>query len=125
MTVFSIALDRTASVPDFRIRAGRLVLARESDAARDRIYTVLSTQLGEWFLNVDQGVPYLGAGGLLGGKMSEAEAGAILRRAILSDPEVDLVESLSMSEVNRRLNVSAVVVLRLASGASETVLIGV
>lgn len=125
MSVFSVALDRSSGLPDFRIRGGRFVLARESDAARDRIFTALSTQLGEWFLDLDQGVPYLGAGGLLGGKMSEAEAGATLRRVILSDPEADHVVSLNLSEQNRHLSLSAEVVLKLASGASETLFIGV
>lgn len=125
MTVFALGLDRTTGTPDFRIRGGRLVVARESDAARDRIFTSLSTQLGEWFLDVDAGVPYFGEDGILGGKMSEAQAAAILRRVILSDPEADRLESMQLSETNRRLSVSAVVVLRLASGASETAIIEV
>lgn len=125
MSVFAFALDRTTGVPDFRIKAGRLVVARESDAARDRIFTSLSTQLGEWFLNLEAGVPYFGAGGILGGKMSEAEAAAILRRVILSDPESDYLVSMQLSETNRRLKVSATLVLRLASGASETIKIEV
>jgi hypothetical protein len=125
MTVFSVGVDRTHTTPDFRVTKGRLVLARESDAARDRVFTSLSTLLGEWFLDVDAGVPYFGPSGILGGKMQQAEAAAILRRVILSDPEADRIESMQLTEKNRALSVQAVVVFKLASGASETALIEV
>jgi len=128
--IFSIALNRDGRAQaDYKIVAGRLVLSRESDAARDRIFTALSTQLTEWFLDVQDGVPYYavdGAPSILGGKMTEAEVGALIRRRILLDPEVNYIESMDISQSpDRRVSVAAVVKLALASGASETILVEV
>lgn len=118
---FSLALDRSNGVPDFRIRGGVLVRSYESDAARDRLYMRLRTQLGDWVFDTELGVPYVGEGGIMGGKKSQAEVEALLRRAILSDPEADRVDSMTVTAKGRRVSVEAVVVLALASGKSETV----
>lgn len=120
---FSFLLRRNGlAPPDFRIEAGRIVLSTSADAARDRIFTALSTQLGEWFLDAEDGVPYYGAGGILGGKMTEAEVGAILRRRILLDPEVSRVVSLSLTQdATRQVRVDANVLLKLTDGTSETI----
>jgi hypothetical protein len=130
MTVFSLALNRDGRAqPDYRIVRGRLVLVRESDAVRDRLFVALSTQLTEWFLDVNDGVPYYqvdGAPSILGGKMTEAEVSALIRRRILLDPETDSIESMSVrQDALRRVSVAATVKLRLASGASETILVEV
>lgn len=124
---FSFLLLRDgATRPDYRIRNGRIVISSGADAARDRIFTALSTQLGEWFLDVDDGVPYYGEDGILGGKKSEGEVTAILRRRILSVPEVDRIESLSVSQDSfRHVTVSAEVLLILEDGTSETISIEV
>lgn len=118
---FSIQLDRSAGPPDFRIRGGRLVLSHESDAARDRLFMRLRTQVGTWVFDTDLGVNWYNAGGVLGGKMSQAEVEAVLRRAILSDPEAGHIESMTVTAKGRAVSVAATVVLALASGASETV----
>lgn len=98
------------------------MLSSGADAARDRIYTALSTQLGEWFLDAEDGVPYYGANGILGGKMTEAEVGAILRRRILLDPEVRRVVSMSLVRgEGRSVQAQAEVLLQLADGTSETI----
>lgn len=113
MTVFSLALRRTGQgAPDLQILAGRLVLAYESDAVRDRLFTALSTQLGEWYLDAEDGVPYSGAGGILGGKKTEAEVAALIRRRILLDPQVDRVVSMEVTQsASRHVTVSAEVLL--------------
>ena len=118
---FSLALDLSSGIPDFRIVRGQLVRGYESDAARDRLFMRLSTQLGEWVYNTDDGVPYYGSGGILGGKMSQAEVEAIIRRAILSDPEADRIEAMSITSKGRAVRVDATVVIKLASGSSETI----
>ncbi len=120
---FSFLLRRNGlTPPDFAISGGRIVLSTGADAARDRIFTALSTQLGEWFLDAEDGVPYYGAGGILGGKMTEAEVGAILRRRILLDPEVRRVVSMTMTQnAARQARVTAEVLLALADGTSETI----
>lgn len=122
---FSLALDRSNGVPDFRIRGGAVVRSYESDAARDRIYMRLRTQLGDWVFDTDLGVPYVGDGGIMGGKKSQAEVEALLRRAILTDPEADRIDAMTVTAQGRKVSVQAVVVLALASGKSETVTVAV
>jgi hypothetical protein len=113
MTTFSLALRRTgADSPDLQILGGRLVVAYDADAARDRIFTALSTQLGEWYLDAEDGVPYMGADGILGGKKTEAEVAALIRRRIALDPDVDRVVDLSVIQnSNRSVSVTAQVLL--------------
>lgn len=120
---FSFLLQRDATIePDFIIRNGRIALSYDSDAVRDRLFTALSTQLGEWFLQSDDGVPYYGTGGILGGKMTEAEVGALIRRRILLDPDVDKIDSMQIiAEPKRKVRVTAQV--RLTT--QETVLLEV
>lgn len=116
MTTFSLAL----SGADLQISGGRLVLSYAGDAARDRLFTALSTQQGEWYLDADDGVPYAGEGGILGGKKTEAEVGAILRRRILLDAEVDRIVSMQVVEsAGRHVAVAAEVLL--TSGEPVTV----
>lgn len=124
---FSFLLNRGGtSLPDYRIQGGKIVLSTGSDAARDRIYTALQTQLGEWYLDVDKGVPYYGENGILGGKRTEAEVAAIIRRVILRDPEADRIVSLDIIQDSfRRVTVTGEVLLSLADGTSETIQIEV
>lgn len=124
---FSFLLNRGGtSLPDYRISDGKIVLSTGSDAARDRIYTALQTQLGEWFLDVDKGIPYYGENGILGGKRTEAEVAAIIRRVILQDTEVDRIVSLDIIQDSfRRVTVTGEVLLSLADGTSETIQIEV
>lgn len=120
---FSFLLRRNgATVPDYQIRAGRIVLSTGADAARDRIYTALETDVGEWYLDVTKGIPYTGENGILGGKRSEAEVGAIYRRRILLCPEVGRVNSLEITQdANRHVDVSGDVKLEMDDGSSETI----
>lgn len=113
---FSFLLRRDGlGESDYRISGGKIVISTANDAARDRIYTSLNTQLGEWYLDVADGIPYIGENGILGGKKSESEVAAIIRRRILLDPDVDRIDSLSVTQDSfRRVSVSAEV--RLQSG---------
>lgn len=119
---FSFLLRRGGlGQPDYQIKDGRIVLSTGADAARDRIFTTLSINRGEWFLDVDKGIPYLGADGILGGKKTEAEVGAIIRRAILNVDEVDRVVSLEINQDSfRHVSVEGEVRLKLDDGSSET-----
>ena len=124
---FSFLLNRSGtSLPDYQIKDGKIVLSTGADAARDRIYTALQTQLGEWFLDVERGVPYYGENGILGGKRTEAEVAALIRRVILRDPEADRIVSLDIiQDAFRRVTVTGEVLLSLADGTSETIQIEV
>lgn len=120
---FSFLLYRNgAARPDFRIVNGRIVISSGADAARDRIFTALNIQLGEWYLNSTKGVPYYGENGILGGKRTEAEVGAIFRRVILRDPESDRIVNLNIvQDSGRHVDVTGEVRLNLTNGTSETV----
>lgn len=120
---FSFLLRRDGlTQPDYQIKGGRIVLSSGADAARDRIYTALNINRSEWFLDVDKGIPYLGADGILGGKKTEAEVGAIIRREVLHVDEVDRIVALDISQDNfRHVPVTGEVRLKLADGSSETI----
>ena len=119
---FSFLLRRDGlSQPDYQIKDGRIVLSTGADAARDRIFTALSINRTEWFLDVDKGIPYLGEDGILGGKKTEAEVGAIIRREILNVDEVDRIVSLDIAQDSfRHVSVQGEARLKLADGSSET-----
>lgn len=120
---FSFLLRRDGlTQPDYQIRGGRIVLSFSADAARDRIFTALSTDVGEWFLDTTKGIPYTGENGILGGKRSEAEVGALYRRRILLCPEVGRVNSLDIDQdALRHVDVTGEVLLDLDDGTSETI----
>lgn len=120
---FSFLLRRDGtSNPDYQIRAGRIVLSSGPDAARDRIFTALSTDVGEWFLDVTKGIPYTGENGILGGKRSEAEVGALYRRRILLCPEVGRVNSLEITQdAMRHVDILGEAKLDMEDGSSETI----
>ncbi len=87
---------------DFRIARGRIVLSTGAQAARDRVYVRLSTELAEWFLNVNNGVNYHGEDGILGGRQPAEEIAARFRMAVLGDPEVTRLDAIQIVEdVNR------------------------
>lgn len=65
--------------------------------------------------------PTPGARSILGGKMTEGEVSAILRRRILSDPEVSRIVTMQVSQSGRVVSVSAEVQLTLADGSSELI----
>jgi hypothetical protein len=53
--------------------------------------------------------------------MTEGEVSAILRRRILSDPEVSRIVTMQVSQSGRVVSVSAEVQLTLADGTSELI----
>ena len=104
---FSLKLDPLFY--DFRISDGKFVLVRGSDTVRDRIEIILNTQKGEWFLNVDDGVDYYGDDGILSQQKPAEEISAIIRLAILSDPDVIQIDDFQIIQnpnVKREFNIS-------------------
>jgi hypothetical protein len=73
------------------------------DAVVQGIKVRLKTFRGEWFLNLDHGIPYLERDGvseaeaLLGQKFSEPKARSAFRPAILACPGVQEIVSLSIT----------------------------
>lgn len=126
---FSLFIDGLNN-NDFRIRRGRFVLSTGAEAARNRILVALNTQLGEWFLDTRQGIPYYGDNGIMGGRKSAEEIAAIFRMAVLSDPEVDRMDEFEIVEdINnpRGYNISMTLTLNATGpdGTSEQISIEV
>lgn len=72
---------------DLDFSTGDLVLLTADDAIRQQVAIRLGFFLGEWFLNEDEGMPYLGT--ILGEKNpSPALMNEIFRRAILGVPGI-------------------------------------
>lgn len=98
MTEFSLALNNS----DFSIgRFGRIELSAPIKTVQDRIQTRLYTELGEWFLNVNVGVPWYPAksrDGILGSKMQADNIGAIIRNQILTVDGVVRIEEFTLSQ---------------------------
>lgn len=119
---FSFLLRRDGlNQPDYQIRNGRIVLSAREDAARDRIFTRLSINRGEWYLDQDIGIPYLGPDAILGGKKSEAEVSAIIRREILLVDQVDRINMLEITQDPfRHVAVAGEAILTMPDGVSET-----
>ena len=98
MTEFSLALNDS----DFSIgRFGRIELSAPIKTVQDRIQTRLYTELGEWFLDVNVGVPWYPAknrDGILGSKMQADNIGAIIRNQILTVDGVVRIEEFTLSQ---------------------------
>ncbi|MBL4769529.1 MAG: hypothetical protein JKY94_17785 [Rhodobacteraceae bacterium] len=72
---------------DFGISGGTFVRINGADEVVQRIRTAIWHLLDEYFLNVDNGLPWYN-GGILGRTREAGEVDALLRRKILSVPGV-------------------------------------
>ena len=89
---------------DFRVSGNTLLLANGIDAIRQQIEVAIKTELGEWYLNINNGIPYYGSGtqnnnnmtGILGGNYSAAEIGAVFRKVILETPGVISIKTFDL-----------------------------
>lgn len=92
---------------DFRISNGNLVLVQGADNVVQQIRNTLRTELGEWFLNTNFGLPYYSSTkeindnstpGILGGNTSAAEIEAYLVAAVLQVPGVVTINRFDLTE---------------------------
>lgn len=92
---------------DFRVKTGKLLFVRGVDSTVQQIRIALLTEFGEWYLNINKGVPYYSTSrdidnnltpGILGGQLSAAEISAIIRFTILSVPNVVSVDKIDLQE---------------------------
>lgn len=118
---FNFLID--AKFNDMRVVNGTLVLTLDTDTVEQVLYLKLNTQLGEWFLNTNTGLPYYsstetlntGTPGILGGNFSAAEIRSLFQREILSTDGVQSIASddlfYDLSSGSRILRYTAEVVL--------------
>lgn len=100
---------------DLAIKKGKFSYVAGSDEVRQRIKVALWHELGEYFVNVDHGIPWHSQ--ILGGKLSQENVLTIIRNAILDVPGVRKIATLGMSRSGRRYSIDGKV--EVQRGASE------
>ncbi len=87
---------------DFRIGSnGRFQLVRGASTVRERYKVILLTYYKEWFLDQTRGIDYYN-GQILGQTTNPDQASAIIRRAILNDPDTIKIDSFAISKDNTK-----------------------
>lgn len=89
----NLALDSNHDI--FLTDSGQLSTVSDSDELTQRVQTRLLTFLGEWWLDIDLGVPYFQQ--LLGFKPDLTRARGIFNAAILAVPGITSVDRLELS----------------------------
>jgi hypothetical protein len=93
---------------DLRVNTGYMVLVSGVDQVVQQVRSTLRTELGEWYLNTQFGLPYYSSTitlnnnetpGILGGYMSAAEIEAYLVAATLQVPGVASINNFELIEV--------------------------
>ena len=98
---------------------GRLLLSVNEDAVVDRLTTRLSKWLGDWYLDTSEGIDYKNK--ILGQSGNGGEISAILRREILQEPDVDQIETFSLTTDSNNARGFAVSVTLSIVGFDESV----
>lgn len=100
------------------IENGDLVLVDGVDAITQHLQIALRTWKGEWFLNRDEGVPYLGR---IYGKPARRELiTATLRKAIMAVPGVSRIVSFSLDLDAQTRALSIAFDVRVTTGETLT-----
>lgn len=116
---------------DLMIADGDIVFSKGLDAVVQSVRLVLNQGRGEWFLDLDEGVPYLSNDdvtedeALIGSKFDALRARRIFRDAVLGAPGVKELLSLAVTfdSATRKLTVECQV--RTAFGDTEPIVVEV
>ncbi len=107
---YTFYVDNNLTNPDFRIVDGQITLARGADEIVQQIIVSLKTELAEWFLNVNFGVPYFTLtgnknnnldNGILGSNYDTSVVQSYITRAVLDVPGVLSVIELNVQKKSR------------------------
>lgn len=94
--------DDNPELDDLMISGNRLVFTEDlSIVVMNRLRVRFRFFKGEWFADTRLGVPYLGAKGILGSKLSNAELAAIFRPIISGTAGVDRVTFIEVTQADR------------------------
>ena len=99
---WTLAIDDTDR--DLTIQGGKFVRTNGSDEVRQRMGIALRHDLAEYYLTQLRGVPW---DTILGGKTSQVDAGAIIRREILRVPGVLRINEFLLSFAGRQMTIAA------------------
>ena len=103
---YSFLVDRTLN--DFRIVDGKIVFVRGAHTVAQQTAITLKTEIGEWFLNVNFGLPYFTQtgnvndnldNGILGGNLPESIIQSYITGAILQVPNVLSIDALEIRKI--------------------------
>jgi hypothetical protein len=111
---------------DIVVSGGDVVFATGIEAVVQRLRRRLNLFRGEWFLDLDEGVPWVATDlvseseAILGGKYSELKARTALRTAILSSPGVVELTALDVSFVSQTRTLVVSFRVRTEFGDTDT-----
>lgn len=105
----NLALTNDSNPQDIYFVNGQLAFVTEKDYVAQRVRTRLQLFLGEWFLDISQGVPWFEE--ILVKPANIVTTQALIKNTILNTPEVTGIESYSDSfdPVNRKYTVNTVI----------------
>jgi hypothetical protein len=116
---------------DLTIADGDLVFSTGLAAVVQIVKLAVGLYRGEWFLDLDEGVPYIAndvvteSEALLGSKFNELRARTVFRDAILAAPGVVALTSLAVSFVSATRTMVVEFRVRTEFGDSDTVTVEV
>jgi hypothetical protein len=98
------------------VNGASLVTKSQQDVVAQRLKITLQTFLGEWFLDLDTGIPYFQQ--ILNKVRSKTTVDAIFQTAIINDPGVIELLSYESELDSARRGFSLSFVVRVANGAT-------
>jgi hypothetical protein len=110
---------------DLSVKGRKLQTVSKSEQVAQSVGIRLQRQLGEWFLNTTVGIPWYGAGGILGSK-NQNNAELLIRQEILGTPQVLSMPSFgaSWNATSRTLSVGVQVKTTYGQNVSTQVTVG-
>lgn len=111
----SVDFGINPSTNDIAYKNGKIICYNSSNEVVQRVKTRLRRCRGEWFLQIDAGLPYFN-GEMLGGKNTQYVL-MIIRSEILQTEGVQDVEKISIdyNNVSRKAVVTAIIVVDSAT----------
>ena len=114
-----LELGDRAGRGDMLFENGGCPITRDfTDSVAQRVFMMLRTFLGEWYLNVETGVPYTQR--ILGHRIDKSTVDRILQERILAEPGVGGILEFR-STLNNKREYDVVLKIRDTSGGTLTV----
>ena len=102
---------------DLQIKNGKFLYVSGSDEVCQRVKVALNHELGEYFLNVNHGLPAYSQ--ILGSKITDDAVVLIVRNEILKVPGVVRVDSIGSYRKDRNISVDASIFVSDSNGEKQ------